>query len=238
MSLRPSSSIAFFDFDGTLLIRESRTLCALPSVQRGLISPLLGLRILGSFIASRLGAFPKERADAIAFECYRSSTPEEIARTLDGLHADVMRAWLSAPVVARVAQHHAAGDQVVIATASASFFAEPAARELGIADVIGTDLEMKSGVCTGHVLGHVLRGEHKLARVRQFAQERGVSLADCSFYSDHINDLPLLDAVGTPVAVGPNRPLRIEAKRRGWEIIEHRRADAASTSLSNSATPT
>jgi phosphoserine phosphatase len=92
---------------------------------------------------------------------------------------------------------------------------------LGIADVIGTELEFKDGVCTGLVSGNVLLGAHKLARVQAFAAERGVDLADCSFYTDHINDLPLLLAVGRPIAVSPNRRLRAEALRRGWEIIVH-----------------
>jgi putative phosphoserine phosphatase/1-acylglycerol-3-phosphate O-acyltransferase len=220
VTTRPA--IAFFDFDGTLLRRDSRTLCALPGVKRGLISPALGLRIAASFVAAQLGVFSKERANAIAFECFRGAAPADIAHILDDIHANFMRPWLSPVVIARVSRHRAQGHRLAIATAGAAVFAAPAARDVGIAHVLGTELEQRGGVCTGLVSGPVLIGEHKLNRAREFAAEHGVDLADCSFYSDHIADLPLLSAVGTAVAVAPHRALRTEASRRGWEVLEHR----------------
>lgn len=217
-------SIAFVDFDGTLLIRESRTLTAVPAIRRGLVPPLLGVQIFLSYIAYKFGLFPRERANAIAFRCYAGQPPERIQHAVEGMHTDILQHWLSDPVVTRIAEHQQAGDLVVVATASASYFAEPTARALGITHVLGTELEVDEGRCTGRVVDGVLEGERKLARAQAFAAEHGVSLASCAFYSDHINDLPLLAAVGRPVAVGPNKALRREARARGWEIVEHPRS--------------
>lgn len=216
-------SIAFVDFDGTLLIRESRTLTALPAIRRGLVPAWLGVQIFVSYIAYKLGLFPRERANAIAFRCYAGQAPDVIQRAVDGMHEDILQHWLSSPVVERIKAHQRDGDIVVVATAAASFFARPTAHALGIADVLGTELEVDNGRCTGRVVDGVLEGERKLARAQAFAAHHGVELAACSFYSDHINDLPLLAAVGRPVAVGPNTALRREAGRRGWEIVEHPR---------------
>jgi len=231
-------AIAFFDFDGTLLIRESRTLCSIPAVRRGLVAPSLGMRIFASYVGYKFGVFPKDKANAIAFQCYRGRTPAEIAHFIDGLHTDIMRPLLSASALERVEHHRARGDELVIATAAATFFAVPTARECNIPHVLGTELVMHDGVCTGVVDGGVLDGERKLTKARAFAAARGVDLADCSFYSDHIADLPLMNAVGKAVAVGPHRKLRDEATRRGWDIIEHsRRPTTAMTTTTTTRAP-
>ena len=216
-------SIAFVDFDGTLLIRESRTLTALPAIRRGLVPAWLGVKIFCSYIAYKLGLFPRERANAIAFSCYAGQTPDAIQQAVDGMHTDILQHWLSEPVVSRIKAHQRAGDLVVVATASASYFAQPTAHALGIAHVLGTELEVEGGRCTGRVVEGVLEGERKLARAQAFAAQHGVELAACAFYSDHSNDLPLMAAVGRPVAVGPNKALRREASVRGWEVVEHPR---------------
>lgn len=217
-------AIAFVDFDGTLLIRESRTLTAWPAIRRGLVPAWLGVQVFCSYVAYKLGLFPRERANAIAFRCYAGQSPDAIQQAVDGMHEDILQHWLSAPVVSRIKAHQRAGDLVVVATAAASYFAYPTARALGIVDVLGTELEIDDGRCTGRVLDGVLEGERKLVRAQAFAAAHGVELAACTFYSDHINDLPLLAAVGRAVAVGPNKALRREAERRGWEIVEHERS--------------
>jgi HAD superfamily hydrolase (TIGR01490 family) len=150
-----------------------------------------------------------------------SLTPEAIQDAIDDMHTDILQHWMSEPVVSRIKAHQQAGDVVVIATAAAAYFARPTAHALGIAHVLATELEVDDGRCTGRVLDGVLEGERKLARAQAFAAEHGVDLATCAFYSDHINDLPLMAAVGRPVAVGPNKALRREAGVRGWEIVEH-----------------
>jgi phosphoserine phosphatase len=109
----------------------------------------------------------------------------------------------------------------VILTASAFFFAEPIGRDLGFDEVVGTRVAFSGGRCTGLVEGEIVEGAIKLAADRAIADRHGTDLARCAFYSDHVADLPLLEAAGRPVAVGPSRALERVARARGYPILAH-----------------
>lgn len=214
-------AIAFFDFDGTLIRKDSGVVCALPSLRRGLLGPRIGARLVGTYLLSKVGVRTREDAQRVGFACYRGRTLEELRAIMRELYASHVKRWISAPVRARLERHQRAGHHVAILTASAFWFAEPIARDLGIEHVEGTQCGFEGGVCTGEVEGAILDGRGKLDAARRLARERGEDLADATFYTDHISDLPLLEAVGEPVAVGPHRPLARLARRRGWSIVDH-----------------
>jgi HAD superfamily phosphoserine phosphatase-like hydrolase len=113
-------------------------------------------------------------------------------------------------------------DLRVVITATNRFVTAPIAREFGIAELIATEPEQRNGEFTGSVDGVPCFREGKLARLVAWLAGRGSSLAECSeswFYSDSLNDLPLLERVSHPVAVDPDETLRAHAARRGWPII-------------------
>jgi HAD superfamily hydrolase (TIGR01490 family) len=213
--------IAFFDFDGTLLRRDSGVLCAVPSMRRGLLGARIGVRLIGTYMLSKAGLRTRADAQRVGFECYRGRSLVELRSIMRELHDVHLRPWISEPMRARVAFHRAAGHRLVILTASAFFFAEPLALELAIDEVIGTQVCFDEEACTGLVDGEILDGTAKLAAAQRIADGGGSTLAECTFYSDHIAELPLLEAVGTPVAVGPHRPLARLARARGWTILSH-----------------
>ena len=213
--------IAFFDFDGTLIVRDSGRICALPSIRRGLVGPGTGARLVGTYLLSKLGLRARTDAMRAGFACYRGRTLDELRGHMQALYDEHLERELSPAMKARVEEHRAAGDRLVIVTASAFFFAEPIARDLGIDRVIGTDVGFVDGICTGTVVGDILDGAAKLRVATAYALERRVPLAECTFYTDHVADLPLLEAVGTPVAVGPHAPLAKVARARGWTILPH-----------------
>jgi len=97
----------------------------------------------------------------------------------------------------------------------------PIAAELGIPHLIATDIEEVDGEFTGKPRGVPSFREGKIARVEEFLSARGTRLADYEswFYSDSLNDLPLLERVDHPVAVDPDATLRAKAEERGWEVI-------------------
>lgn len=217
------NGVAFFDFDGTVLVKESTRLCAIPGVRGGFVRPLLGLRIAMAMVAYKLKLTTRQQLHRICFECYRSRSLDEIEPIIEVMQRDVMRRWFSQPMLDAIQWHRLRGHEVVLATASARSFVVPTARDLGIAHVLATELEFAGDVSTGQV-AFVLDGLHKRDACVAFATGRGVGLADCWFYTDHIADLPLLEVVGHPVCVGPHGPLRALAARQGWEIVEHTRA--------------
>jgi HAD superfamily hydrolase (TIGR01490 family) len=126
------------------------------------------------------------------------------------------------PTAARelLARHR--GDLVVIATATNRFLTEPIARALGVEHLIATEPEIANGRFTGKVSGTPSFREGKLTRVEQWLAARSETLAGYAqsrFYSDSINDLPLLERVTHPVAVDPDPQLDALARARGWSVL-------------------
>jgi HAD superfamily hydrolase (TIGR01490 family) len=117
--------------------------------------------------------------------------------------------------------HRQAGDQLVLTTATNRFITELTAHELGIDHLIGTECELGvDGRFTGAVAGTLNMREGKVVRLREWLAGFGRTLQaeDSVFYSDSINDLPLLAAVREPVAVDPDPRLAAEAATRGWAV--------------------
>jgi HAD superfamily hydrolase (TIGR01490 family) len=116
-------------------------------------------------------------------------------------------------------------DRLVIITATNRFLTEPIARALGVEHLIATEPQIVDGRFTGDVEGTPCMREGKIERLQAWLSERGESLsafAESWFYSDSINDLPLLEQVTHPVAVDPDARLEEHARRRGWRSISLR----------------
>lgn len=214
-------TIAFFDFDGTLLRGDSGLLCAPAAARSGLVHPGPALRYVGARRLYSVGLVSRERAYAVAFEIYRGESLPFLRETFARFHREILAPRLAPAVLERVEEHRRAGDALVVLTLSAHFVAEPFGREARFDAVLGTRLEERDGLCTGAIDGPLFDGAAKLVAARAMAEERGVPLSACAFYSDHPADLPLLEAVGRPVVVGARRELVEIARARGWEHLPH-----------------
>ena len=139
-----------------------------------------------------------------------------------------MREWIVPRISAaarKLLDSHRDG-LVAIATATNRFITEPIAREFGVEHLIATEPEMRNGRFTGRVAGTPSFREGKAVRTEQWLAARGQPLADFGeswFYSDSINDLPLLERVTHPVAVDPDERLRALALERNWKIVSLRK---------------
>ncbi|MGK2914935.1 MAG: HAD family hydrolase [Porticoccaceae bacterium] len=136
--------------------------------------------------------------------------------------SEVISAWWLPRAEAVIARHRDAGDHLVVITSTNRFVVEPICARLGITDLIATELEQIDERYTGNILGVPSYRDGKLIRLRQWLENRDHSLAGSYFYSDSINDLPLLQHVDNPVAVDPDPQLRAVASREGWPIISLR----------------
>jgi HAD superfamily hydrolase (TIGR01490 family) len=155
------------------------------------------------------------------------SLAKRLALQLAGESAGVLgekaRTWYELFVAHQVApagrkaleSHRQRGDLVVLLTAATQLAAEAVARGTGIEHVMCTRLEIVDGCFTGQ-LQTLCFGRHKVLLARQFAESRGLTLAQAAFYSDSFNDMPLLSQVGTAIAVNPDVRLRRHARRVGW----------------------
>lgn len=118
-----------------------------------------------------------------------------------------------------IAWHRSAGREQWIVSASAQGIVDPLAHTIGMTGGIGTRVAVRDGRYTGELEGPFVYGEGKVAAMRTIAAERGYDLTRCYAYSDSISDRPMLELVGHPVAVNPDRGLEALARARGWPIV-------------------
>lgn len=112
--------------------------------------------------------------------------------------------------------------RIAFITSSFSHVVQPLADYLQVKDILANTLVYRNGITTGAISAPILFGEEKRKQALRFLAERAISPADCSFYTDSVNDLSLLEIVGKPVAVNPHRSLRRIALTRDWPIVEFR----------------
>ncbi|WP_263144517.1 HAD family hydrolase [Pseudomonas alcaligenes] len=215
--------LALFDLDNTLLAGDSDHawgdwLCA-----RGILD--------GVTYKARNDAFYQDYLDGrLNIADYLNFSLEILGRTeraqLDRWHAEFMAECIEPIILAKgvelLARHRDAGERVVIITATNRFVTEPIARRLGVETLLATECEMADGRYTGRTVDVPCFREGKVTRLERWLRENDLDLKDSAFYSDSMNDLPLLERVTRPVAVDPDPTLRAEAERRGWPIISLR----------------
>ena len=217
---------AFFDVDNTVVAGAS-----IYHFARGLAArDFLTTRDLADFAwqqvkfrvvgkESRAG-MASAREAALAFVA--GKRVEEIVRLGEEIYDELMAERIFVGTQALAQQHLDAGQRVWLVTATPVELASIIARRLGLTGALGTVSEVVDGTYTGRLVGEPLHGPAKAAAVLALADREGLDLDRCAAYSDSINDLPMLSAVGRAVAVNPDSALRMEARVRGWEIRDFR----------------
>lgn len=162
---------------------------------------------------------------AFALRPLAEHPPESLARWHAAFMQKRIQPMIGKPALALVRGHLDAGDICAVVTATNSFVTRPIVREFGIPHLVATEPESVNGRYTGGVSGTPCFREGKIACVEAWLAGLGHRLADFGtsvFYSDSLNDLPLMQRVSRPVAVDPDDRLRAEAANRGWPIISLR----------------
>ena len=212
--------LAIFDLDNTLLAGDSDYLWGQFLGELGIVDRSSYERENERFYQE----YREGRLDIMAFLAFSlKPLSEHPVEELDAWHAQFMRDKIEPLITAAskrlVAQHRAAGDTLMIITATNAFVTAPIAQRLGIANLIATDPEKADGRYTGRVAGIPSFREGKVNRLRDWLSQENESLDGAWFYSDSHNDLPLLELVSHPVAVDPDPALAAHARQRGWPVI-------------------
>jgi HAD superfamily hydrolase (TIGR01490 family) len=219
-------NLALFDLDNTLLSGDSDFEWAQFLIEQGVLDREL-------FEAKNLAFYQQYKAGTLDIHEFLDFQLKPLSRhsrrVLDGWHEEFMRIKVRGMMgdAARelVAQHRAAGDVCVIITATNSFVTTPIARAFGVEHLIATEPEQKDGEFTGGVADVPCFREGKITRLESWMAQRGWSwdsFADSCFYSDSLNDLPLLEKVRHPVAVDPDATLHAHAMQHGWPVLSLR----------------
>jgi HAD superfamily hydrolase (TIGR01490 family) len=210
---------AFFDVDGTLVKVNTAPLYARYMRQHGRARRRDLIRTVYYLLQYRLNLLDIERALERASELIVGTAEAETVEFCRRWYEEVVRAYLVPEVCALLEEHRSTGHEVALLSSTTSYLAEPLARDLGVEHTLVTRLEVVDGHFTGKAVGPVCYGRGKVHYARAFAEEQGIDLGASYFYTDSVTDLPVLELVGHPRIVNPDRLLRREARRRGWPIV-------------------
>jgi HAD superfamily hydrolase (TIGR01490 family) len=212
---------AFFDLDKTLMEGSSGFYFARAAFRAGVLSRRQLARDVWLNLRFRLVGATDDQAEAVR-ERVLASTAGVPSRQLARLGPDIMAGVLPAvyPQMLRVAwEHQDAGRRAYIVTAASQELAEMLARVLVLDGGIGTPYEVHDGRYTGRLSGPFTYREGKAEAMRLLAGEEGIDLDSSYAYSDSESDMPMLRAVGHPVAVNPDAALLRTARAEGWEVL-------------------
>jgi HAD superfamily hydrolase (TIGR01490 family) len=220
-----SRAAAFFDLDRTLLRRSSALALAGTFRERGLITRTqLAKAAAWQLLFVLRGASHEavRRAAEDGLVVLRGFAPEAMRDLVAEAMEPVLRPLVYAEPLHLVQRHRDRGEAVYIVSATLQEIVQAIADDLGFDGALGTICEVRDGRYTGTAL----RALHAENKARCIA-ELGFDLVASTAYSDSHTDLPLLEAVGHPVAVNPDRRLRRIAAARGWPVLEFRERHAA-----------
>ena len=215
-------NLAIFDLDNTILNGDSDYSWINFLIEKGLVDKDEYERKNKYFYNQYYqGKLNYDEWAEFALTTIKGKKPEEIEDILSKFLNEIIEPMINIYALKLLHDHTHNNDIMLLASATNSVIVEPIAKRLGFKNVVSTEVEIIDEIYTGKVLGIPALSEGKLIKVKEWMlQNRIESFDNTSFYSDSINDLPLLAVVSKPVAVNPDDMLRKECRKRSWEIID------------------
>lgn len=216
--------LALFDLDHTLLPLDSDYTWGVFTTELGWNDPVEFSQRNDAYYAHyQAGTLDIHDYVRFATRAARERGATEAAHAHARYMDEVIRPRITPEALALVRTHQHAGETVIIVTATNEFVTRPIAHAFGVQELIAVDLARDaSGWITGEIQGTPSFREGKVARVADWLAQHGLGWDDVetTFYSDSMNDLPLLEKVHHPVATNPDARLRQLATERGWRTLE------------------
>ena len=216
--------LALFDLDHTLLPLDSDYEWGEFTIRIGWNDPVEFARRNDEFYAHyQAGTLDVHDYVRFATEAVVQRGPQAAAAAHQRFMDEIIRPAIRPEAIELVRRHQQAGDVVVITSATNEFVTRPIAQAFGVDELIATELARgPDGWLTGEVAGQPNMREGKVARLAAWLAARGWDWSDveATFYSDSMNDLPLLEKVQHPVATNPDERLRALAQERGWPVLD------------------
>ena len=219
---------AFFDVDNTLVCGSTSILFGKVAFTGGSIKRRDIWRFMWEHVMyMRRGEKNSKMADFKdrALMLTKGHSVEELQGLIDQVYRDEIKPRLWPRSLERLKHHLEQGHEVWLVSAAPVELAQAIADDIGATGALGTIVGHDGNVLTGELVGAPLHGKAKRRAIKALAKERGISLRKSWAYSDSVNDLPMLSAVGNQVAVNPDQQLRRYAVAAGWEILRQRRRE-------------
>ena len=216
---------AFFDLDKTVIAKSSTLAFSKPFFNQGLLNRRAVLKSsYAQFLLLMSGADhdQMDRMRSYVTSLGAGWDVEQIKSIVNETLHDIVDPLVFAEAAELIADHRLCGRDVVVVSASGEEIVAPIARALGATHAMATRMVVEDGKYTGEIEFYCF-GEGKAAAVRELASLEGYPMEHCYAYSDSITDLPMLEEVGHPCAVNPDRALRKEAAVRGWPVLSFSR---------------
>ncbi len=216
-------ALAIFDLDETLISADSDHAWGEFIIRKGLVDETAHRELNNQF-------YQDYRDGCLNIDAYMKFSCSVLAATdlkqLTALRAEFLeeeiKPLVQSGAVKLVESHREAGDTLMIITATIEFITRPIADLFGIKTLIAPIPEVRDGRYTGELSGIPSFREGKVTRLNAWLRDNPCTLSGSHFYSDSINDLPLLELVDNPTAVNPDESLQSIAEARGWQILNFR----------------
>lgn len=218
---QPVRTAAFFDLDKTVIAKSSTLAFSKPFFDQGLLNRRAVLKSSYAqflFLMSGADHDQMDRMRTYLTDMCTGWDVEQVRSVVGETLHEIVDPLVFAEAANLIADHKLCGRDVVVVSASGEEIVAPIARALGATHAMATRMVVADGKYTGEVAFYCY-GEGKVEAIRELAAREGYSLEHCYAYSDSITDLPMLEAVGHPSVVNPDRGLRKEAAARGWPVL-------------------
>ncbi|OBI75147.1 HAD-IB family hydrolase [Mycobacterium sp. E740] len=212
---------AFFDLDKTVIAKSSTLAFSKPFFEQGLMNRRAVLKSTYAqflFLMSGADHDQMDRMRAYVTNMCAGWDVEQVKAIVGETLHDIVNPLVFAEAAELIADHKLCGRDVVMVSASGEEIVAPIARALGATHAMATRMVVEDGKYTGDIAFYCY-GDGKVAAIRELAAREGYALEHCYAYSDSITDLPMLETVGHPSVVNPDRALRKEAAARGWPAL-------------------
>ncbi|HEX2214604.1 MAG TPA: HAD-IB family hydrolase [Mycobacterium sp.] len=219
---RPVRTAAFFDLDKTVIAKSSTLAFSKPFFEQGLMNRRAVLKSTYAQFLFLMSGADHDQMDRMRLYVTNMCTGWDVEQVKsivgETLH-EIVNPLVFAEAAELIADHKLCGRDVVVVSASGEEIVAPIARALGATHAMATRMVVEDGKYTGEIAFYCY-GEGKVAAIRELAAREGYALEHCYAYSDSSTDLPMLEAVGHPAVVNPDRALRKEAVARGWPVLD------------------
>jgi HAD superfamily hydrolase (TIGR01490 family) len=212
---------AFFDLDKTVIAKSSTLAFGRSFYQGGLINRRAVLRTAYAQFVYLLGGADHdqmERMREYLSALCRGWNVEQVKEIVAETIHDLIDPIIYDEAASLIEEHHLAGRDVVIVSTSGAEVVEPIGELIGADRVVATRMVVEDGCFSGEI-EYYAYGPAKAEAIASLAESEGYDLSRCYAYSDSVTDIPMLEAVGHPCAVNPDRALRKEALGRDWPVL-------------------